>query len=139
MLFSKKPDAQNGVPVSLARRVIGGGLIGMFIGTMAGLLGIGGGVFVVPLLIYLLRLPTKIAAATSMFIVVFSSFSGFIAHASFTALDWKFIVVAGLCSFAGGQAGSRIMTEKLKGRSVRIIFGLVLLAFSAKLIQKALM
>ncbi|MCP3954489.1 MAG: sulfite exporter TauE/SafE family protein, partial [Desulfobacterales bacterium] len=99
MIFSKKPAAQNGVPASTARRVIGGGLIGIFIGTMAGLLGIGGGVFIVPLLIYLLRLPTKIAAATSMFIVVFSSFSGFIAHASVAALDWKFVGIAALFSF----------------------------------------
>jgi len=139
MIFSKKPDAQKGAPVSVTRRVIGGGLIGMFIGAMAGLLGIGGGVFIVPLLIYLLRLPTKIAAATSMFIVVFSSFSGFIAHVSLAALDWKFLGIAALFSFAGGQAGSRMMTAKLKGRTVRTIFGLVLLAFSAKLIQKACM
>ena len=139
MIFSKKADTQNGDPTSVTRRVIGGGFIGIIIGFMAGLLGIGGGVFIVPLLIYLLKLPTKMAAATSMFIVVFSSFSGFIAHASFSVLDWKFIVIAALFSFAGGQAGSRIMTEKLKGRSVRLIFGLVLLAFSAKLIHKAFM
>ncbi len=139
MIFSKKPAVQNGTPVSVARRVVGGGLIGMFIGTMAGLLGIGGGVFIVPLLIYLLKLPTKIAAATSMFVVVFSSFSGFIAHASVSTLDWRFIVIAALFSFAGGQAGSRMMTTKLKGRWIRLIFGLVLLAFSVKLIHKALM
>jgi uncharacterized membrane protein YfcA len=139
MIFSKKAGVSNGVPVSTARRVIGGGFIGLIVGVMAGLLGIGGGVFIVPLLIYLLKLPTKMAAATSMFIVVFSSFSGFIAHAGLSSLDWKFIGIAAVCSFAGGQAGSRVMTAKLKGRTVRIIFGLVLLAFSAKLIQKALM
>lgn len=139
MILSKKAGASNGVPASAARRVIGGGLIGIMVGIMAGLLGIGGGVFIVPLLIYLLKLPTKMAAATSMFIVVFSSFSGFIAHASVSALDWKFVGIAALFSFAGGQAGSRMMTEKLKGRTVRIIFGLVLLAFSSKLIHKAFM
>jgi uncharacterized membrane protein YfcA len=53
---------------------------------MAGLLGIGGGVFIVPLLIYVLRMPTKTSAATSIFIVVFSSFSGFIAHISLASV-----------------------------------------------------
>ena len=139
MIFSKKGGTSNGGPVSAARRIIGGSMIGIMVGVMAGLLGIGGGVFIVPLLIYLLKLPTKTAAATSMFIVVFSSFSGFIAHAGLSNLDWRFIGIAALFSFAGGQAGSRLMTEKLKGRTVRIIFGLVLLAFSAKLIHKALM
>jgi uncharacterized membrane protein YfcA len=137
MLFSKTAPRPHGEPISAARRVIGGGFIGLVVGFIAGLLGIGGGVFIVPLLIYLLKLPTKTAAATSMFIVVFSSFSGFITHLSLSVLDWKFIGIAALFSFAGGQAGSRLMTEKLKGRTVRIIFGLVLLAFSAKLIQKA--
>ncbi len=139
MLFSTKITATETAPVNSARRIIGGGAVGLVIGVMAGLLGIGGGVFIVPLLIYVLKIPTRIAAATSMFIVVFSSFSGFIAHISMAETNWTFIFVAAIFSFAGGQIGSRIMAEKLKGRTVRIIFGLVLLAFSAKLIQRACM
>jgi uncharacterized membrane protein YfcA len=69
--------------------------------------------------------------------VCFSSFSGFISHASLGTIDWKFILLAALFSFAGGQIGSRIMAEKLKGRTVRIIFGIVLLAFSIKLLHRA--
>ena len=139
MIFSKKPPVHNATAVNTARRVVGGGAIGLVIGVMAGLLGIGGGVFIVPLLIYILRIPTKIAAATSMFVVVFSSFSGFLAHISLADTNWNFILVAAIFSFAGGQVGSRIMAEKLKGRSVRVIFGFVLLLFSAKLLQKAFM
>ena len=135
MLFSKKTEAE-GMAVSSARRIIGGAFIGLVIGIMAGLLGIGGGVFIVPLLIYVLKVPTKTAAATSIFIVVFSSFSGFITHISLSATDWKFILTAAIFSFAGGQLGSRIMAEKLKGRTVRQIFGIVLLLFAFKLIQR---
>jgi uncharacterized membrane protein YfcA len=138
MLFSKKLESE-GMSVSSARRIIGGGGIGVFIGFMAGLLGIGGGVFIVPLLIYVLKVPTKIAAATTIFVVIFSSFSGFIAHISLADTDWKFILIAAVFSFAGGQLGSRIMAEKMKGRTVRLIFGLVLLAFAFKLIQRTFM
>jgi uncharacterized membrane protein YfcA len=138
MLFSKKTEAE-GLTVSSARRIIGGGCIGLVIGIMAGLLGIGGGVFIVPLLIYVLKVPTKTAAATSIFIVVFSSFSGFITHISLSATDWTFILTAAIFSFAGGQLGSRIMAEKLKGRTVRQIFGIVLLLFAFKLIQNTFM
>ena len=135
MLFSDKTEAE-AEEVGTRRRVIGGSAIGLVIGFMAGLLGIGGGVFIVPLLIYILRVPTKIAAATSIFIVVFSSFSGFITHVSLARADWNFILLAACFSFAGGQVGSRIMAEKLKGRTVRRLFGIVLLAFAFKLIER---
>lgn len=136
MLFSGKREEEGGA-ISSARRIIGGGGIGVLIGVMAGMLGIGGGVFIVPLLIYLLRVPTKTAAATSIFVVVFSSFSGFIAHISLADTDWPFILAAAVFSFLGGQLGSRVMAEKLKAPSVRRIFGLVLLGFTFKLVQKA--
>lgn len=136
MLFSKKTEAEE-MDVSPARRIIGGGSIGVLIGFTAGLLGIGGGVFIVPLLIYVLKVPTKIAAATTIFIVVFSSFSGFITHISLADTDWRFILTAAIFSFAGGQLGSRIMAEKLKGLTVRRIFGVVLLLFVFKLVQRS--
>jgi uncharacterized membrane protein YfcA len=103
-------------------------------GIVAGLLGIGGGVFIVPLLVHTLGVPAKTAAATSMFIVVFSSFSGFIAHLSIAPLDWSFTLPAALLAIVGGQIGSRIMTEKLKGRTVKRIFGFVLLVFVLRLV-----
>jgi uncharacterized membrane protein YfcA len=135
MLFSKKVQSKE-VKISSTRKILGGGIIGMVIGFVAGLLGIGGGVFIVPLLVFILRIPTKTAAATSMFIVVFSSFSGFVAHISIARPDWKFILLAAVFSFAGGQLGSRIMAEKLKGSTVRKIFGVALLVFVLKLLQK---
>jgi uncharacterized membrane protein YfcA len=135
MFFSGKVESKE-IQISTARKIIGSVIIGVIIGFMAGLLGIGGGVFIVPLLIYILRVPTKTAAATSMFIVVFSSFSGFGAHMSIARPDWRFILLAAVFSFAGGQLGSRIMVEKLRGRTVRKIFAVVLLGFVLKLVQK---
>lgn len=136
MLFSGKKETERS-EVSVAKRIIGGGCIGVIIGILAGLLGIGGGVFIVPLLIYFLKVTTKTAAATSMFMVVFPSFSGFITHVSRGDTDWKFILTAAVASIVAGQLGSRIMVEKLRGVTVRRIFGVVLLLFAFKLIQRA--
>lgn len=136
MLFSKKPQVA-AEEISTTKRVAGGILIGGVIGVIAGLLGIGGGVFIVPLLIYILKVPTKTAAATSIFIVVFSSFSAFFTHVSIASADWNFILIAGIFSVIGGQLGARVMSEKLKGKTIRRIFGVVLLLFVAKLLQKA--
>jgi hypothetical protein len=136
MLFSGKVAAQ-ATELSDRARIVGGGAIGLTTGLMGGLLGIGGGVFIVPLLIYVLKMPTKAAAATSIFIVMFPSFSGFVAHVSLAPPDWKFIALAAVFSFVGGQLGAHLMSEKLKGRAVRRIFGVVLLLFCLKLLQKA--
>jgi uncharacterized membrane protein YfcA len=138
MIFSSKVEARASA-ISDPARIIGGSAIGLATGLMGGLLGIGGGVFIVPLLIYVLKMPTKAAAATSIFIVMFPSFSGFMAHVSLAPPDWKFIGLAAVFSFAGGQLGSHLMSAKLRGRAVRRIFGIVLLIFFFKLLQKAVL
>ncbi len=119
------------------KKIIAGGGIGLVIGFIGGLLGIGGGVFIVPMLIYSLGIETKTAAATSIFVVCFSSFTGFFTYMAAGVVDWSFILPAALFSFIGGQIGSRIMVEKLKGKTVRRLFGVILLLFCAKLIQRA--
>lgn len=136
MLFSGRADPE--VHEAPARGgVIGGGVIGLGVGLMAGLLGIGGGVLIVPLLIYGLRMPAKKAAATSIFIVVFSSFSGFAAHVSLSGVDWGFVLPAAVFSFAGGQLGSRIMAGRLNSVVIRRILGGVLLVLFVKILQQA--
>ncbi len=112
-------------------KLIQSSLMGLGIGFMGGMLGIGGGVFVVPLLIYFLHVHPKTAAATTAFIVCFSSFAGFATHAAMEALDWKFLILAGIFSSAGGFFGSRLMSSRLSGNFVKRLFGIILLLLSA--------
>lgn len=109
---------------------------GSILGFFAGLIGRGGGSFVVPLL-YIAGLDTKLAAATSAMVVTFSGASSFLSH-MFTAArpDW---LIWGLCVvsvFLGSQAGSRLMAGRLKSETVKVIFGVVLLGVAALLIVK---
>ena len=124
-------------PVPPSAKIIGGVIIGACIGLMAGMLGIGGGVFIVPLLIYVLKTPAKIAAASSTFIVCFSSLTGFLGYASMGQIDWRFILPAAVLSFAGGQAGARIMSSRLKGKSIRVIFSVILFIMCVKLLHRS--
>jgi uncharacterized membrane protein YfcA len=124
--------------LSPAKKITGGIIIGACIGLMGGLLGIGGGVFVVPLLIYVLKTPTKIAAASSTFIVCFSSLTGFLGYASMSEINWTFMLPAAIASFAGGQAGARVMSTRLKGKNIRVIFSVILFVLCAKLLHQAL-
>ncbi|HID57574.1 TPA: sulfite exporter TauE/SafE family protein, partial [Candidatus Poribacteria bacterium] len=56
-------------------------MAGFLIGTMTGLLGIGGGVVIMPIFVYLLGVPTKMAVGTSLFLVLCSALVGTIGHA----------------------------------------------------------
>jgi uncharacterized protein len=124
-------------PVASWEKWSGGLLIGAVIGLVGGLLGIGGGVFIVPLLIYILKIPTKTAAGTSIFVVCFSSFTGFLGYASLATLNWQILFPAAIASFVGGLAGSRLMSNRLSGAGIRWIFSAVLLGLSISLLYRA--
>ncbi len=112
--------------------ILGGGILGFF----AGLLGRGGGSFVVPLL-YIVGLEAKVAAATSAMVVTFSGVSSFISHIVLAARpNWIIWMLCVAAVFLGSQAGSHLMATKLKGKSVKLIFGFVLLGVAAILIVK---
>jgi len=136
MLISPAVESKDRA-VSSSKKIIGGIAIGAGIGVMGGLLGIGGGVFIVPLLIYVIKTPTRIAAASSTFIVCFSSLTGFLGYASMERIDWLFILPAAVASFAGGQAGARIMSARLKGKSIQVIFSIILFVLCAKLLHQS--
>ena len=112
--------------------IIGGSVLGFF----AGLIGRGGGTFVVPLL-FIAGLDPKTAAATSAFVVTLSGISSFASHIATSANpDWRLWSLCVLAVFIGSQLGSRFMASRLKGRRIKLIFGLVLLFISAMLIIK---
>ena len=135
MLMSPPAEIESSNMAS-TNKITWGIIIGAFIGLMGGLLGIGGGVFIVPLLIYVLKTPIKTAAASSTFIVCFSSLTGFLGYASLAKINWMFILPAAVASFAGGRAGASIMSNRLKGRSIQIIFSFLLFALCAKLLHQ---
>ena len=120
-------------------RIMYGAAAGLAIGIMAGLLGIGGGIFIVPFLVSLAGMSIKRAAATSTFVVTFSSMSGFLAHVGIHGIDWGFALPAALVCFLGGQAGSRLMITRVSPRVIKRIFAVILVLFAARLLQKVLL
>jgi uncharacterized membrane protein YfcA len=109
---------------------------GSVLGFFAGLIGRGGGSFVVPLL-YIAGLEAKVAAATSALVVTFSGTSSFVSHIASAARPvWGVWILCAIAVFLGGQIGSRLMAEKLKPRSVRLVFGWILLGVAVLLIVK---
>jgi uncharacterized membrane protein YfcA len=113
------------------------GLIsGTILGILAGLIGRGGGSFIVPLL-FISGLNPKKAAATSSFIISVAGVSSFISHLySVAKPDWILWTLSALAVFIGSQSGSRIMAGKLKPQGIKLIFGIVLIFIALSLIVK---
>ena len=117
-------------------RILLGITAGSILGFFAGLIGRGGGSFVVPLL-YMAGLEAKVAAATSAMVVTFSGSSSFISHIATAARPvWRVWILCVLAVFLGSQTGSRLMAEKLDSKSVKLIFGWILLGVAFVLIVK---
>jgi len=108
--------------------------VGSVAGFLGGLLGVGGGNIVVPALVALGFDPKK-ASATTSFVVIFSSLTGFLGHASMAGMDSGLLAWTVAGSAGGAAIGSWLMVAKLKGRQVKVIIGVVLLVIAANMIR----
>lgn len=131
MLFYKAKKRQQ----ALSRPVeIGAGMgVGSVAGFLGGLLGVGGGNFILPVLNWL-ELDTKVAAGTTAMVVVFSSFSGFLGHASLGGLDPLFIGIMAVMAAAGSILGSQLMKTRVSSQQLKRIIGVLLWLIAIKMI-----
>ncbi|AWB09758.1 hypothetical protein TDSAC_0382 [Thermodesulfobium acidiphilum] len=107
--------------------------IGAFAGFVAGLLGIGGGNMIIPILIFI-GVPARFAAATTSFIVLFSSFGGFLGKLAIGGLDIKLLFSTIIAAIMGALFGSYLMKYKLSNKSVKVLIGVVLYMVAAKML-----
>ena len=95
--------------------------VGAFLGLIAGIVGIGGGIWLSPLLILAgLANPKQAAAAASLFILT-NSISGFIGHSLWKPIDFSLLIPLGIVVLAGGLIGSRFGAFKLDHNKIRMI------------------
>lgn len=90
-------------------------LISFFVGFVASMAGIGGGVIHVPAMIYLFLFPPYIAIPTSHFILAISATFAAASHASIGEVEWGFIPTLGLGAVIGAQIGG-ILSHRIKGK-----------------------
>ncbi len=111
---------------------------GFLIGAVSSIVGIGGGTFIVPLLM-ILGYETKNATATSTFIIVFISLAGFTGHMiqGVEQLDASLLFFAGAATIIGAQVGSRLIFKRISDKKIGQMFALVLLLVGIKLVIPA--
>ncbi|MBU0946635.1 MAG: sulfite exporter TauE/SafE family protein [Proteobacteria bacterium] len=120
------------------RPVAGPLLTGVGSGFFSGLLGVGGGGLISPLMILQGFNPKKVATVTA-FAVPFSSFTAFLAYATMGAVKWKILFFAGVAAWVGGYLGTIVMQKKMHPVAVRKFLGGVLLLLAVRMIQKMLL
>lgn len=107
------------------------------VGVLSGLLGVGGGILIVPFLIFAYKVPTKLSAGTAGFVVIFSSLFGVLGHSAFGHLDATLILATLVAVALGANLGARLMVRTRTGW-VKVGFGLIMWAFAVQLIAKLL-
>lgn len=87
-------------------------------GILSGLIGVGGGLFLIPLMIMFLGIPVRIAIATSAFIVAVTGLGGFAGRIIHFHVDWMFAITAGVLVVIGAGLGARL-SKKVRGGSLK--------------------
>lgn len=107
---------------------------GFILGFLAGLVGIGGGIFLSPLLLMLGWADAKKTAAVSAAFIILNSTSGLVAHILWKTPDWGLLLPLAAIVLIGGQAGSWWGAFRLLPVTLQRLLGMVLLVASIKLI-----
>jgi uncharacterized membrane protein YfcA len=98
--------------------------VGFVTGLLAGALGVGGGFVRMPLLVYLLGVPTHIAVGTDLFEIVFSASFGTLTHAVKGNVDVLMALVMHTGAALGAQIGA-VSTRFFTGPRIRLLFSVL--------------
>lgn len=108
-------------------------LVGVLVGVLVAIMGVGGGFIMVPAMIYLLGMPTKVVIGTSLFQIIFvTAFTTLLHAVTNQTVDMVLAVMLLIGGVVGAQVGAQIGV-KLKAEQLRILLALLVLAVCGKL------
>ena len=108
-------------------------LVGVAVGILAAIMGVGGGFIMVPAMIYILGMPTKVVVGTSLFqIILVTAFTTMLHATTNYTVDIVLAVLLLIGGVIGAQIGTRIGV-KLKAEQLRVLLALMVLVVSGKL------
>lgn len=109
-------------------------IIGVLSGVLSGFVGVGGGVIIVPALVFFLGLTQHQAQGTSLFVLLLPV--GILAVMNYSKtgqINWGYGLIVSLAFVIGGYMGSKLSLS-LSPHLVKFVFGIVMLLISIKLI-----
>lgn len=108
-------------------------IVGVFVGILAAIMGVGGGFIMVPAMIYILGMPTKVVVGTSLYQIIFVTAFTTLLHATTNyTVDVALAVLLLVGGVIGAQFGTQIGT-RLKAEQLRILLAIMVLMVCGKL------
>ena len=136
----KKHNWVHGLPFKIRFRVSGlyisvipPLLVGVSVGVLAAIMGVGGGFIMVPAMIYLLGMPTKVVVGTSLFQIIFVTAFTTMLHAT---TNYTVDVVLAVLLLVGGVIGAQVGTQigvRMKAEQLRVLLAILVLSVCGKL------
>jgi uncharacterized membrane protein YfcA len=108
-------------------------MVGALVGVLAAIMGVGGGFLMVPAMIYLLGMPTKVVVGTSLYQITFVAAATTVMHAATTgAVDIMLALVLIFGGVIGAQVGTRLGV-RLNAEQMRLLLALMVLAVAVRI------
>lgn len=109
-------------------------LLGTFVGVLAAIMGVGGGFLMVPVMIYMLRMPMHVVVGTSLFQILFTCIEvTFLQAYSNHTVDFILAIILLVGSVFGAQIGT-VLGRKLHGDQLKILLSIIVLAVTVKIV-----
>ncbi|RUM87260.1 MAG: sulfite exporter TauE/SafE family protein [Thermodesulfatator sp.] len=108
--------------------------LGIFVGVLAAIMGVGGGFLMVPVMIYLLRMPMHVVVGTSLFQIMFTCVEvTFLQAYQNHTVDIVLAILLLAGSTIGAQVGTKL-GKKLHGDQLKILLAIIVLGVTVKMI-----
>jgi len=125
MLWSPRP--RSGERAGGSRRVLAVAAAGLPLGGLTGMVGLGGGFAVLPLLVLFTSTPVPSAVGTTLFVVTMNTLAGLAGHLPHAAVQWRLAAGLSVVGSAGSLLGARL-GKRIDARVLRRGFAAVMLA-----------
>ncbi len=110
-------------------------VLGAFVGILAAIMGVGGGFLMVPVMIYMLRMPMHVVVGTSLFQILFTCVEvTFLQAYSNHTVDFVLALLLLVGSVFGAQVGT-VLGKKLHGDQLKILLSIIVLAVTVKIVS----
>jgi len=109
-------------------------LLGILVGALAAVMGVGGGFIMVPVMVYLLRMPMHVVVGTSLFQILFTCVNVTILQATVNhTVDFLLALILLFGSVIGAQLGARA-SKRLNADQLKILMAMIVLAVMVRML-----
>ena len=108
-------------------------VLGILVGLLSAIMGVGGGFIMVPAMIYIIGMPTKVVIGTSLFQIIFVTAFTTLLHAT---INYTVDMILAVLLLLGGVIGAQVGTQlgaRLRAEELRVLLAIIVLTVCGKL------